>query len=145
VGDAVADDLAKDLGVPFVRYRLVRGTAQENRHSKFDYTVPRTIMFQQLYAAFQSDRIRIPRHLKHTKTLLAELRGLQVERNEETGYIRVVHRENEHDDLAICLASTTWWANRPPPTRVRAITDERTALRLMGYTPNFIAKHTGGA
>jgi hypothetical protein len=36
VGDAVADDLAKDLGVPFVRYRLVRGTAQENRHSKLD-------------------------------------------------------------------------------------------------------------
>jgi hypothetical protein len=147
VGDAVADDLAKDLGVPFVRYRLVRGTAQENRHSKLDYTVPRTIMFQQLYAAFQSDRIRIPRHLKHTKTLLAELRGLQVERNEETGYIRVVHRENEHDDLAICLAATNWWANRKQKgtRRLRVINDERTAMRLMGYDPNVIAKRAGGA
>jgi hypothetical protein len=147
VGDAVADDLAKDLGVPFVRYRLVRGTAQENRHSKLDYTVPRTIMFQQLYAAFQSDRIRLPRHLKHTKTLLAELRGLQVERNEETGYIRVVHRENEHDDLAICVAASNWWANRKQKgtRRLRVINDERTALRLMGYDPGFIAKHTGGA
>jgi hypothetical protein len=147
VGDAVADDLAKELGVPFVRYRLVRGTAQENRHSKLDYTVPRTIMFQQLYAAFQSDRIRIPRHLKHTKTLLAELRGLQVERNEETGYIRVVHRENEHDDLAICLAAANWWANRRQKgtRRLRVISDERTAMRLMGYDPGFIAEHTGGA
>jgi|SRR5215204_2301585 hypothetical protein len=76
VGDAVADDLAKDLGVPFIRYRLVRGTAQENKHSRFDYTVPRTVMFQQLYAAFQSDRIRIPRHLKHAKTLLSELTAI---------------------------------------------------------------------
>ncbi len=147
VSDAVADDLAKDLGVPFVRYRLVRGTAQENRHSKLDYTVPRTIMFQQLYAAFQSDRIRIPRHLKHTKTLLAELRGLQVERNEETGYIRVVHRENEHDDLAICVAATNWWANRKQKgtRRLQVISDERTAMRLMGYDPGFIAKRAGGA
>jgi hypothetical protein len=28
---------------------------------------------------------------------------------------------------------------------LRLINDERTAMRLMGYTPNFIAKHTGGA
>jgi len=102
-------------------------------------------MFQQLYAAFQSDRIRIPRHLKHTKTLLAELRGLQVERNEETGYIRVVHRENEHDDLAICLAAANWWANRKQKgtRRLRVISDERTAMRLMGYDPNVIAKRRG--
>jgi hypothetical protein len=29
--------------------------------------------------------------------------------------------------------------------RLRVINDERTALRLMGYDPGFIAKHTGGA
>jgi hypothetical protein len=29
--------------------------------------------------------------------------------------------------------------------RLRVINDERTAMRLMGYDPNFIAKHTGGA
>ena len=29
--------------------------------------------------------------------------------------------------------------------RLRLISDERTALRLMGYDPNFIAKHTGSA
>ena len=26
---------------------------------------------------------------------------------------------------------------------LRVINDERTAMRLMGYDPNFIAKHTG--
>jgi hypothetical protein len=93
------------------------------------------------------ERIRIPRHLKHAKTLLTELRGLQVERNEETGYIRVVHRENEHDDLAICLAATNWWANRKQKgtRRLRVINDERTAMRLMGYDPGFIAKRVGDA
>jgi hypothetical protein len=29
--------------------------------------------------------------------------------------------------------------------RLRVINDERTAMRLMGYDPGFIAKHTGGA
>src|SRR5918995_4497273 len=91
VGDAVCDDLRKDLGMPFVRYRLVRGTAAENRHGRFDYTVPRTMMFQQLYAAFHSERIRIDRRLENAKVLLKELKGLQVERNEETGYVKVVH------------------------------------------------------
>jgi hypothetical protein len=29
--------------------------------------------------------------------------------------------------------------------RLRVIQDERTAMRLMGYDPGFIAKHAGGA
>ena len=29
--------------------------------------------------------------------------------------------------------------------RLRVISDERTPMRLMGYDPNLIAKHTGGA
>jgi hypothetical protein len=29
--------------------------------------------------------------------------------------------------------------------RLRVINDERTAMRLLGYDPGFIAKHTGGA
>jgi hypothetical protein len=29
--------------------------------------------------------------------------------------------------------------------RLGVINDERTAMRLMGYDPGFIAKHTGGA
>ena len=28
--------------------------------------------------------------------------------------------------------------------RLRVVSDERTAMRLMGYDPGFIAKHTGG-
>ncbi len=147
VGDAVADDLAKDLGVPFVRYRLVRGTAQENRHSKLDYTVPRTIMFQQLYAAFHSERIKIDGRLPLAKDLIAELKGLQVERNEESGYVKVTHREGAHDDMVICLAAANWWANRKQKgtRRLRVINDARTAMRLLGYDPGYIAKHAGGA
>jgi hypothetical protein len=121
VGDAVCDDLRKDLGMPFIRYRLVRGTAAENRHGRFDYTVPRTVMFQQLYAAFHTQRIQIDRRLENAKVLLGELKGLQVESNEETGYVKVVHREGEHDDLAISLAAANWWANRPLPRGTRFI------------------------
>ena len=151
VGEAVCDDLRRDLGMPFVRYRLVRGTAAENRHGRFDYTVPRTVMFQQLYAAFHSERIRIDRRLENAKALLGELKGLQVESNEETGYVKVVHREGQHDDLAISLAAAYWWANRPLPKGVRFIgvdgsvvdsihgvikgpTMGRTASKLMGHS-----------
>jgi hypothetical protein len=128
VGDAVGDELRKDLGVPFVRYRLVRGTALETRHGKLDYTVPRTVMFQQLYAAFQSDRILIDKRLKGAKILLNELKGLQVEQNEETGYVRVTHRENEHDDLAISLAAANWWANRKIPAGMRSFLVDGTVV-----------------
>jgi hypothetical protein len=77
-------------------------------------------MFQQLYAAFHSERIRIDRRLENAKLLVKELKGLQVERNEETGYVKVVHRENEHDDLAIALAAANWRANRPLKRGTRA-------------------------
>jgi hypothetical protein len=68
---------------------------------------------------------------------------LQPEANEETGYVRVVHREGEHDDMAICLAATNWWANRPEGQPLRFINDERTVAQLMGVQPEFLAKHYG--
>jgi hypothetical protein len=108
VGDAVADTLAKTMGLTHIRYRLVRGTAAINEHTSRDYTVPRTVMFQQLYAAFTTNRIKVDPRLSLAKALISELKGLQVERNEETGYEKVVHREGEHDDMAICVASTNW-------------------------------------
>jgi hypothetical protein len=151
VGDAVCDDLARNLGVGFIRYRLVRGTAGTNRISRGNYTVPRTRMFEMLYGAFTDDRIRINPKLKLAKALIAELRNLRPEANEETGFVRVVHREGEHDDMAICLAATNWWANRPLPQGVRFIgvdgsvvdsvhgvikgpTMGRTASKLMGHS-----------
>jgi hypothetical protein len=144
VGDAVCDDLARNLGVGFIRYRLVRGTAgTNNKISRGNYTVPRTRMFEMLYGAFTDDRIRINPRLKLAGALIEELRNLRPEANEETGYVRVVHREGEHDDMAICLAATNWWANRPRSQPLRAITDERTVMRLMGYPPEAIAKYHG--
>jgi hypothetical protein len=60
--------------------------------------------------------------------------------------VKVTHREGAHDDKAICLAAANWWANRKQKgTRLRIINDERTAMRLMGYDPNVIAKPAGGA
>ncbi len=113
---------------------LVRGTAATNKRSSRDYTVPRTVMFQQLYAAFTSDRIRVDPRLTLAKALISELKGLQVERNEETGYERVVHREGEHDDMAICVASTNWWANLPQPGRTRFLgPDHPTVKKLLGF------------
>jgi hypothetical protein len=49
--------------------------------------------------------------------------------------------------MAICLAAANWWANRKQKgtRRLRVISDERTAMRLMGYDPNFIAKRVGDA
>jgi hypothetical protein len=134
VGDAVADTLAKTMGLRHIRYRLVRGTAATNKHTSRDYTVPRTVMFQQLYAAFTTDRIKVDPRLKLAKGLISELKGLQVERNEETGYERVTHREGEHDDMAICVASTNWWANLPQPGRTRFLGAEHpTTKKLLGY------------
>jgi hypothetical protein len=120
VGDAVADDLSRRLGLLFVRYRLVRGTA-EIRKARRNYTVPRTRMFEQLYAAFTDGRINIDPKLKLAEALIGELGNLRPEANEETGYVRVVHREGAHDDMAICLASTNWWCNRPKPRPLRMV------------------------
>ncbi len=86
-----------------------------------------------LYAAFTDDRIRINPKLKLSKALIAELRNLQPEANEETGYVRVVHREGEHDDMAICVASTNWWASLPLPGRTRFLgPDHPTVAKLLG-------------
>jgi|SRR5215211_37547 len=136
VGEAVTDDMSRRLGLLFQRYRLVyrlvRGTS-ETRQARRNFTVPRTRMFEQLYAAFTDERIRINPKLKLAEALLGELRNLKPEANEETGYVKVVHREGEHDDMAICLASTNWWANRKKSRGTRMIQDEETAARLMGY------------
>jgi hypothetical protein len=140
VGDAVCDDLSRNLGVGFIRYRLVRGTAGTNKISRGNYTVPRTRMFEMLYGAFTDNRIRINPRLRLAKALIEELRNLRPEANEETGYVRVVHREGEHDDMAICLAATNWWANLTKGQPMRLINDEATVMRLMGYPPEAIAR-----
>jgi len=130
VGDAVGDNLARDITHPFVRYKLTGGTAQTFNRGQ-NYTVPRTEMFNQLYAAFANNRIHINPRLKHAETLIKELRNLTPQMSEETGAVKVVHRTGEHDDLAICLASTNWLANLPRNV-VRAVNDERTLRKLMG-------------
>jgi hypothetical protein len=139
-GPGVAANLYRMLGKPFIRYQLTRGSAQTKKKSRYDYTVPSTTMFQLLYAAFNDDRIRIDPRLNLAGALIQELENMEVERSEETGYERVVHREGEHDDMAICLAASNWWANRPRSRPLRAITDERTAMRLMGYPTEAIAR-----
>jgi hypothetical protein len=130
VGEAVCDDMQRRLGLAFIRYRLVRGTA-ETRKARRNYSVPRTRMFEQLYASFTDDRVKIDPKLKLADALVEELRNLRPEANEETGYVRVVHREGQHDDLAITLAACNWWANRRRGRPLVAITDEKTYLRLM--------------
>lgn len=45
--------------------------------------------------------------------------------------------------LGACLARPQ--GKQKGSRRLRLISDERTAMLLMGYDPGFIAKHTGGA
>ena len=113
-GEPVADDLERSMHIRTVRYQLVRGTARVTRHSPARWTCPRPLMFQQLDTAFGNDRIVIDPRLRWAEELVKELSNLKREVSEETGTVRVTHREgSEHDDLAICLASTVWWVNQP--------------------------------
>jgi len=64
-------------------------------------------------SAFGDERIAVRPDLKLAKDLIEEFRTLKRETNEETGSVRVVHREGNHDDMAICLASTVWWTMQP--------------------------------
>ena len=50
VGEAVCDHLQRNLGLRFIRYRLVRGTS-ETRQARRNFTVPRIRMFEMLYMA----------------------------------------------------------------------------------------------
>ena len=115
VGDPVCDDLEKYMGLRPIRYKLVRGTPRTIKHKAYNWTVPRSYMFSMLDGAFGSDRIIIDPRLDLAKELTEELKNLQLEQDQETGNIRVTHREGQHDDLSICLAAANWWASEPRP------------------------------
>ncbi|MEJ7815878.1 MAG: hypothetical protein WKF53_11955 [Rubrobacter sp.] len=123
VGDAVCDDLEAYMGLNPVRYKLTRGTSHVHQYSLRNWTVPRPLIFQMADSAFGDDRIAVRPDLKLARDLMEEFRNLKRETNEETGSVRVVHREGKHDDMAICLASTVWWSTQPktgPVSTVRA-------------------------
>jgi hypothetical protein len=128
VGEAVCDDLEVYMYLRPVRYKLVWGTAHVQQYSLYDWTVPRPLVFQTLDAAFGDERVAIRSDLKLAKDLIAELAGLKEERNEETGNVRIVHREGRHDDMAICLASTVWWTMQPKHGGI-------TTMRVAPYGP----------
>jgi hypothetical protein len=49
--------------------------------------------------------------------------------------VKVVHREGEHDDMAICLASTNRWANRVKGQPLRVVTADNAVVQdLMSPT-----------
>jgi hypothetical protein len=51
-----------------------------------------------------------------------------------TAIMRVTNREGAHDDMAICVASTNWWANLPLPVGTRFLgADHPTVKKLLGY------------
>jgi hypothetical protein len=115
-GEPVADDLERSMHIHGIRYQLVRGTSRVTRHGRRRWTVPRPWMFQQLDTAFSNNRIIVDPRLKWAEELIKELSNLKREVNEETGSVRVTHREgSEHDDLAISLAAAVWWVNQPKP------------------------------
>ena len=131
VGEGVTNDLEKNLGLRFIRYVLTGGTSQTHKLGPRRFSVPRTTVFNLLYGAFADNRIHIDPKLKLAKPLLSELANLRPLMSEETGQVRVVHRSGEHDDMAICLASTNWWANRLRQA-VRVLGADNTTARLMG-------------
>jgi hypothetical protein len=140
-GDATVDTLGANLGLRsnIISYKLTRGSAEVKYHSKSRFTCPRTVLFQRLYASFSNDQIGIDPRLELGDVLAQELKNLKVEANEETGYERVVHREGEHDDVAIAVGAANFLANiQRGRRRVRFIHDEETIMRLMGWTEESI-------
>lgn len=121
VGEAVCDDLEVYMHLRPVRYKLVRGTSRVHQYSPYNWTVPRPLVFQMLDAAFGDDRVAVDPRLALAKDLIDELAGLKLETNEESGNIRVTHREGRHDDMAICLASTVWWTMQPKHGGIKTI------------------------
>jgi hypothetical protein len=115
VGDSFYDTLVAnlDLHENAIGYKLVRGTSAINYQSESRFTAPRTVMFQMLDAAFANRQIIIDPRLKFADILTNELMNLKTEGNEDTGYIKVVHREGEHDDLSICMAAANLLAHLP--------------------------------
>jgi hypothetical protein len=125
VGHGVCDTIQRYMGLRPVRYKLVRGTSRVTRHDRFNWTVPRPLLFSLLDGAFGSDRFAVDPRLKLAKTLIDELGNLQLEMNEETGSVRVTHREGTHDDLAIAVGAANWWAHQPERPRPYMLLDGR--------------------
>lgn len=134
VGDSTYDFIRKLHGIRGgITYVLTGGTAEVYKKGN-RYSVPRTAMFNDLYAFVSNKRIRVNPRLKLAKALIEELRSLQPVMSEETGRVQIVHRsaESPHDDLAICAAATAWWALRPLKQPLRMVQNEATVRKLMG-------------
>lgn len=126
-GLPVIDNLVRNtqLGRNVIRYVLTSGTARVHFHSPHYFTCPRSILFQQLYATFTDERIAIDPRLEFSETLLHELTNLRLDRVEETGQERVVHREGEHDDLSIAVGAASFLAN--------TLRRKRSGMKLLDY------------
>jgi hypothetical protein len=121
VGDSFFDMMVADLDLKrnAIGYKMVAGMSGIKHHSKSRFTVARNTLFQQLDASFNNKQIIVdPRHAL-SETLLGELRGLRPEGDEDTGYIKVVHRSGEHDDLSIAVGAANVLTNPPDRPRVR--------------------------
>jgi len=140
VGDSFFDTLVAnlDLRQNAIGYKLVRGTSEVNYQSRNRFTVPRTVLFQKLDAAFANKQIIIDPRLGLAEVLTNELTNLKTEGNEDTGYIRVVHREGEHDDLSICVGAANFLAHMPEKKKDRAkIMDSSGSAEIDPYTGTF--------
>lgn len=129
-----------DLKRHIISYALTRGSAQPRFPSRNRFTVPRSLVFQMLYAAFTDERIGIDPRLEHAETLAHELKNLKVERVEETGVEKVVHREGEHDDLSIAVGAANYVANLSTRSARTKIVDAASGEEIDPLTGTFKRK-----
>jgi len=140
VGLGIVDNLGVNthLRGNMIKYSLTRGSATPKYKGEKNYfTCPRTLLFQELYAAFHDNRIAIEPRLELAPVLTNELKNLRVEQSEETGQERVVHREGEHDDLSICVGAANFVAGLPQRRARAKFSDGMNPrlLRSLGFPP----------
>jgi hypothetical protein len=141
-GWPVVDNLARglDLGRHIISYALTKGSANPRWISPQRFTVPRSTVFQQLYAAASNELVGVDPRLNHATTLIGELKNLRREPSSEEGYERIVHRSGEHDDLAIATGTAIYLANEQLKKRQKG----RGRLKIMDTSATEeIDPHTG--
>jgi hypothetical protein len=112
VGRPVVDMLRQAEGIgQVVPVTISAGQAVTERDDG-SFSVPKKELVTSLQVAFQSQRLKIPRRMRHADALVHELLNFKVKITASANEVFGTWRQGQHDDLVLAVALACWYAPR---------------------------------
>lgn len=112
---------------------VISSGATASQDSEGNLIVPRTLLLTGLMIAFQTGILKVTRQLDLATALKDEMAGLRIKIRSRTGRTGI-ETDEEHDDLAMCVALPLWWAMMYD-NRIEELISEKGDETLQGYNP----------